>query len=140
MQRCAHKKIIWGQNKNYFCFRATDRVLFLFDEVTDQVSYFFSTLCRLWLLFNSKLDFLISITGTQAKVKIRLSSSTDYIEYRQKIQTVFRYKKKVFVTHSLAFSSIKRKGKSLRNFFFYFKKKLKKVKWETPKKENVVPI
>ena len=86
------------------------------------------------------LHFLISVTGTQTKVKIRLSSSTDYLEYRQKIKNVFRHENKAFVTHSLGFSSNKRKGKSLREFVPFYLNKLKKVKWETPKEQNVVPI
>ena len=32
-QRCAHKKISSGQNKNYFCFRAMDRMRFFSDQV-----------------------------------------------------------------------------------------------------------
>ena len=72
----------------------------------------------------------------QSKVKIRLSSSTDYLEYRQKIKNVFRYKSKVFVTHSLAFSSSKRKGKPLREVvLFYLKKKLKKNNGKPQKKK-----
>ena len=35
------------------------------------------------------LHFLISIIGTQTKVKIRLYSATDYLEYRQKIENIF---------------------------------------------------
>ena len=62
--------------------------------------------------------------------KMRLCSSTDYLEYQQKIKNVFRYENKVFVAHSLAFSSNKRKGNSLKR---HLKKKLKKVKWKTSK-------
>ena len=61
---------------------------------------------------------------------MRLCSSTDYLEYQQKIKNVFRYENKVFVAHSLAFSSNKRKGNSLKR---HLKKKLKKVKWKTSK-------
>ena len=38
------------------------------------------------------------------------------------------------------FLSNKRKGKSLREVVIFYLKKIKKVKWETPQKENVVPI
>ena len=75
------------------------------------------------------------ITGTQAKVNVGLSSSTDYIKYRQKTKSVFRYEKKVFVTHSLAFSLIKRKGKALRIFYFILKE-TKKIEMRKPKKRK----
>ena len=94
------------------------------------------------------LHFLISITETQTKVKIRLSSSTDFLEYRQKIKNVFRYENKVIVTLSLGFSSSKRKGKRLRevvNFYlkpfrevinFYLKKETKKSEMGNPKRRK----
>ena len=37
-----------------------------------------------------------SFTGTQTKVNIRLFSSTEYLEYQQKIKNVFHYENKVF--------------------------------------------
>ena len=95
-------------------------------------------LALLLKIFN--LHFLISTTGTKTKAKIRLSSATDYLEYRQKTKNILRYESKIFVTDSLVFSSIKRKGKSLREVVFLFKKKTKINEMRTPKKENVVPI
>ena len=62
------------------------------------------------------------------------------VKYRQKIKNVFGYENKAFVTHWRAFLSNKRKGKSLREVVIFYLKKIKKVKWETPQKENVVPI
>ena len=70
------------------------------------------------------LLFLILISGTETKVKIKLTRSSDYLEYQQKRKNVFCYESKVYVTHSLVFSSNKRKGKSLREVvLFYLKKK-----------------
>ena len=48
--------------------------------------------------------------------------------------------KSLLPIHSL-FIQIKGKGKSIREIVLsYLRKKLKKVKWETPKEENVVLI
>ena len=55
------------------------------------------------------------------------------------MKNVFCYESNVFVTHSLAFSSNKRKEKSLREVVLFLFEKTK-MKWETPKKENVVPL
>ena len=41
--------------------------------------------------------------------------------------------------HSL-FLQEKRKGNPLEKLLFFVKKKLKRLKWETPKKETLAPI
>ena len=71
----------------------------------------------------------------QTNVKNRISCSTDYLEYRQKIKNVFRYENKFFVIHSLVFSSNKRKGKSLREVVLFILKKAKKGEMGNPKEE-----
>ena len=55
------------------------------------------------------------------------------------MKNVFRYENKAFVSHSLAFSSNKRKAKSVREVALFYLKETK-MKWEAPKEENVVPI
>ena len=73
------------------------------------------------------LHFLISIIGTQTKVKIRLYSATDYLEYRQKIENIFLLREpSLCYPFTRFFSKQKRKGNSLEKFLF---RKMTKVKW-----------
>ena len=84
-----------------------------------------------------------SFTGTHTKVKIRLFSSTEYLEYQQKIKNVFRYENKVFCYPftRFFFKQIERViPRRSCSFLFKKNKQTEKVERETPKEENAVPI
>ena len=123
-----HKNMSWGQNKNYFSFCGTGRVRFFLNDV--------ARLCNLQCYWSdiediSSYNSILSHfhKGMQYKVKIRPYSTTDYLEYRQRVFFVTRTKF-LLPIHSL-FLQTKAKGNYFREVVLFYWKKLTKVKWET---------